>query len=383
MSDWELLVPGIGLTLIGMAGVGLSLAGIAKTFLEGMHAISALVMFIGMIFLAAGLLKGGLPTTNSAKAAAAIIIGIMIAFGAYAASISNVPSLPLFIGVVLIIIAPSIVIAYAISKNSKHTKAISILFMSASAVGMIAFLSFNAATQPIEAGELEQEEEEQMAMPEGPRVEIIIPQDAAIPGNIPYDPQEVEVTKGSVIVWTNKDSVEHTVTSGTGFQDPDYGKLFDSGLLKQDEQFFLDTSELEVGDYTYFCTLHPVMVGKFTIVEGQEQAIEQEQVEGIVVEIVSGANLPDNPEFYKPDVVEISVGDTVTWINNDSLAHTVTGASNVKEASTWGDTIIAGEKFDSGIMDANTSWSFTFNEKGEYNYVCILHPWMIGKVIVR
>ena len=55
MTDWDLLTPGIGLTSIGIVGVGISLSGIAKTFLDGMHAVSLLTMFIGMIFLASGL----------------------------------------------------------------------------------------------------------------------------------------------------------------------------------------------------------------------------------------------------------------------------------------------------------------------------------------
>jgi hypothetical protein len=53
MTDWDLITPGIGLTSIGIVGVGVSLSGIAHTFTEGMHAVSLLTMFIGLIFLAA------------------------------------------------------------------------------------------------------------------------------------------------------------------------------------------------------------------------------------------------------------------------------------------------------------------------------------------
>ncbi|RMF31648.1 MAG: copper-binding protein [Candidatus Nitrosothermus koennekii] len=361
-----------------MAGVGLALAGVARTFLEGMHAISGLVMFVGMIFLAAGLLKGGLPTTPRAKAAAAIILGLMIAFGAFAASVSTVPSLPLFIGVLLIIIAPSIVIAFAMSRNSKYTKAISILFISTSAVGMIAFLAFNAATQPTIA----EEEEEGVTIPEGPRVEITIPEGASIQGNIPYLPQEITVKQGVLLVWINNDTIAHTVTSGSGFDDPDFGKLFDSSLINPGEEFVLNTNELDLGTYAYFCTLHPFMVGQFTI----EEAVVSEATipEGsITVEIVNGAGQRDHPEFYKPDLVTINVGDTVTWINNDIVPHTVTGAIDAQDPNTWGSVTIAGEKFDSGVFLPDERWSFTFNEKGEYEYVCTLHPWMTGEVRVE
>jgi hypothetical protein len=51
MADWDLLMPGIGLTSIGIVGVLVSLSGIAKTFLDGMHAVSLLTFLIGMIFL--------------------------------------------------------------------------------------------------------------------------------------------------------------------------------------------------------------------------------------------------------------------------------------------------------------------------------------------
>lgn len=357
MSDWDLMIPGIGLTIIGMAGVGLSLAGISKTFLEGMHAISALVMFVGMIFLAAGLLKGGLPTTSASKAAAAIILGLMIAFGAFAAAASTVSTLSLFIGILLMVIAPSIVIAYALSRNSKHTKAISILFISASAVGMISFLAFNVATQPIEAGE-EVPEESAEETPEGPRVEIIIAKDAAIQGNIPYLPQEINVKQGVVLVWINNDTIAHTVTSGSGFDDSDFGKLFDSSLINQGEEYALDTSKLELGTYQYFCTLHPFMIGSFTI----EPAVESEATipeESVIVEVVNGAGQQGHQEPYKPQLVIVKEGDTITWINKDVVPHTVTGASNPLDANTWGDVTIGGEKFDSAAFLPDEGMEFS------------------------
>ena len=85
MSDWDLLTPGIGLTSIGIVGVGISLAGIAKTFVEGMHAVSLLTMFIGLIFLASGLFKDGFPSTGRAKSATFITLGFLVTFGVAAA----------------------------------------------------------------------------------------------------------------------------------------------------------------------------------------------------------------------------------------------------------------------------------------------------------
>ena len=38
---------------------------------------------------------------------------------------------------------------------------------------------------------------------------------------------------------------------------------------------------------------------------------------------------------------------------------------------------------DSGMMMVNQSWEFTFTDSGEYDYYCVLHPWMTGKIIVN
>jgi uncharacterized membrane protein len=119
LADWEFLVPGLGLTILGLLGVVISLSGIAKTFEEGMHAISAVAMLFGMILLAAGILKGGLPRSNEAKAATIFIVGILAALGGLLAGISNVTTLPLLIGVIFLILAPATIIALLIRDSVK------------------------------------------------------------------------------------------------------------------------------------------------------------------------------------------------------------------------------------------------------------------------
>jgi len=47
MSNWELVMPGGGLTAIGMAGLVTSYSGLAHTFIDGMHALTGLLFFIG------------------------------------------------------------------------------------------------------------------------------------------------------------------------------------------------------------------------------------------------------------------------------------------------------------------------------------------------
>jgi glucose/arabinose dehydrogenase/plastocyanin len=77
---------------------------------------------------------------------------------------------------------------------------------------------------------------------------------------------------------------------------------------------------------------------------------------------------------YQPNPVQVSVGDTVTWTNDDSTAHTVTSGQNGQPDG----------KFDSSIMAPQQTFEHTFTEgAGEYPYFCVLHPNMVGTVSVR
>ena len=82
-------MPGMGLTGVGLAGLILSYAGIAHTFIDGMHALTGLTMFVGLIFTAAGILDGGVSTSNRAKITTLVIVAISIGFGLYALSTMN------------------------------------------------------------------------------------------------------------------------------------------------------------------------------------------------------------------------------------------------------------------------------------------------------
>jgi len=96
----------------------------------------------------------------------------------------------------------------------------------------------------------------------------------------------------------------------------------------------------------------------------------------VIVENAPGASVPgceETNECFLPYEVSINVGDTVTWVNDDTAAHTATGGS----ASDGPSGV-----FDSSLVLAGSSFSFTFNEAGTYPYFCMVHPWMEGFVIV-
>jgi plastocyanin len=268
MSDWDLMMPGMGLTAIGLAGVVVAYAGIAKTFIDGMHALTGLTMMFGLIFLACGILNGGVSTSNRAKATTLVIFGIAGSFGAFAFTLTSVTTLTTFAGVLLVIVIPTIIVAYAAMKIPQYAKPISVIFILAAGVGLTTFvtLGFVGPGAQFSLVPPVMEEEEKAAEPAEPAAHAanVIPVEilagASTPDNPDYNPDVVTVTKGDVIEWTNNDNMVHTVTSSV-----DFGETFDSDLISAGAKWSLNAESLATGEYEYLCTVHPFMTGKIIV----------------------------------------------------------------------------------------------------------------------
>jgi cytochrome c oxidase subunit 2 len=96
-------------------------------------------------------------------------------------------------------------------------------------------------------------------------VTLNIPEGASVQGNPSYDPDPLTVSAGDVVEVVNEDNVPHTVTSGTGLEDPESGSQFDTSLIDAGATAQLDTANLAAGDYPYYCAVHPYMVGTLTV----------------------------------------------------------------------------------------------------------------------
>ncbi len=106
---------------------------------------------------------------------------------------------------------------------------------------------------------------------------------------------------------------------------------------------------------------------------GTEQVVADE-----VILIPEGAFDPNNAEnAYSPRDITVKVGTTIQWVNEDAIAHTVTSGfsdGSVGEADGL---------FDSGFMNEGDTFTYTFDEVGEFSYFCLPHPWMVGTVTVE
>jgi len=109
------------------------------------------------------------------------------------------------------------------------------LVMTVSAVGVVALTSAPAsAAAPVAAG---------------PTVRI---------DNFVFGPQALTVTPGTTVTWINQDDIPHTVVAGD--------RSFKSKVLDTDERFSFTFTK--TGEYGYFCSLHPHMVGKVIVKAG-------------------------------------------------------------------------------------------------------------------
>ncbi|HEX8966688.1 MAG TPA: plastocyanin/azurin family copper-binding protein, partial [Chloroflexota bacterium] len=71
---------------------------------------------------------------------------------------------------------------------------------------------------------------------------------------------------------------------------------------------------------------------------------------------------------FTPTRTQVKAGDSVTFTNSGSLAHTATS--------------VDGAGFDTGLVDPGQSATVEFDQPGTYTYVCTPHPFMVAQLIV-
>jgi plastocyanin len=70
---------------------------------------------------------------------------------------------------------------------------------------------------------------------------------------------------------------------------------------------------------------------------------------------------------FEPSTFNVTAGTTVRWANEDSAPHTATARD---------------ESFDTGRLNRGESVEVTFEAEGSFEYYCVYHPAMEGRVVV-
>ena len=71
---------------------------------------------------------------------------------------------------------------------------------------------------------------------------------------------------------------------------------------------------------------------------------------------------------FSPATVRAGIGEEITFVNRDAVAHTATAT--------------AGARFDSGVMEQGARFSFTPRETGVVSLICVIHPGMTASIRV-
>ena len=88
----------------------------------------------------------------------------------------------------------------------------------------------------------------------------------------------------------------------------------------------------------------------------------------VLTEVVSGPQVTIDNFTFSPKTLTVTVGSTVTWINQDDTPHRVASVDKV---------------FASDALDTGDRYSYRFTAPGTYRYYCSIHPRMTATIIVQ
>ncbi len=195
-----------------------------------------------------------------------------------------------------------------------------------------------------------------------------------------FAPPTITVAVGGTVRWLNNDTRPHTVTAAD--------KSVDSGIIAKGATY--ERTFPTAGTYPYVCDLHSNMTG--TVIAATNPTAAAAAAASVAATPsrkktptptttttkktpakAAGAAAPASSSVsmkgsvFTPKSVTIRPGGKVTWINDDSVVHTVTADDG---------------SFDSDVIATGGRHEHTYAKAGTYGYKCSYHPGMEGTVVV-
>jgi plastocyanin len=90
--------------------------------------------------------------------------------------------------------------------------------------------------------------------------------------------------------------------------------------------------------------------------------------EAVITAAASPATIKIDNFAFAPTTLTVTAGTTVTWKNEDDSPHRIGDQKGT---------------FKSEALDTDDTFSHTFAAPGEYPYICTIHPYMVGKIVVK
>jgi plastocyanin len=166
-----------------------------------------------------------------------------------------------------------------------------------------------------------------------------------------FEPADVRVAQGGTVTWTIASMSPHIIADETD--------TFLSELIHTGETYSFTFDQ--PGTYTYHDGLTGEMTGTVTVVADPDSLVTGAASDGLTASV----NIIDLD--YDPREVTVVKGAEVTWTNIGQAPHTVTA----KDQAWTSELLQNGDRF-----------SRTFEETGRFDYICTLHPNMVGTIVV-
>jgi plastocyanin len=98
---------------------------------------------------------------------------------------------------------------------------------------------------------------------------------------------------------------------------------------------------------------------------------------GSTINILEGSSIQGSPD-YDPDELTVSAGSEVTVVNQDTVLHSATSGTGPQDPES-------AQQFDTSLINAGESATLSLAQvtPGQYDYYCIVHPYMTGKIVVQ
>jgi plastocyanin len=98
---------------------------------------------------------------------------------------------------------------------------------------------------------------------------------------------------------------------------------------------------------------------------------------GATINILEGSSIQGSPD-YDPDELTASAGAEITVVNQDTLPHSATSGTGPQDPES-------AQQFDTSLINAGESATLSLAQvsPGQYDYYCIVHPYMTGKIVVQ
>lgn len=95
-----------------------------------------------------------------------------------------------------------------------------------------------------------------------------------------------------------------------------------------------------------------------------------------IIKILLGSSQPHDGKYLEPEVLTVKAGEKVKWLNDDAAAHTITSGNLQSDPANLG------TEFDSSLFGPGKTFEVTFNQRGSFDYQCMVHPWKKGRIVV-